>query len=241
MSTFKNGLKTINELLGTKYVWGGNGAGGVDCSGFTRAVYAAMGIDLPRVSYQQANGGQAISQKEAQPGDLVWWDLNGRNPGADHVGIYMGNGKVAEASSSAGKVVVRNLWGNAQFARYGGISDRGTGGQVAGTVERATKGDTKQMQPMPGAPRSNPLATQNNAAAFGGGFALDEGDRRTLSDLYDQADEDDPGEREDTVGPYHVARLSLQRERNPLPERQAEAGRAARPMLRPTATVDRLG
>ena len=124
MSTsFTPALQTIQSLLGTRYQWGGNDKNGIDCSGFTRAVYEAMGIDLPRVSYQQAAAGQAIKRDQARVGDLVWWDLNGRNPGADHVGVYMGNGKVAEASSSRGQVVVRNLWGNAQFTRVGQVAD----------------------------------------------------------------------------------------------------------------------
>jgi hypothetical protein len=124
-SSFGPALAKIQSLMGTKYSWGGNDEKGIDCSGFTRAVFQTMGIELPRVSFQQAAAGQAVSRDQARIGDLVWWDLNGRNPGADHVGVYMGNGKVAEASSGRGQVVVRNLWGNAQFTRVGNVEDGG--------------------------------------------------------------------------------------------------------------------
>jgi len=56
-----------------------------------------MGIELPRVSYQQANAGRKISLKELRPGDLVAWDNSSRNAGADHIAIYLGGGLVAES------------------------------------------------------------------------------------------------------------------------------------------------
>lgn len=124
--SFQQLLAVANQALGTKYVWGGNDLKrGVDCSGFTKQVYAAIGIELPRVSNQQARAGQAVSADQAQPGDLVWWDLGSRNDGADHIGIYLGNGMAMEASSSQGKVVVRKLWGRPNFTRPQGAPPGG--------------------------------------------------------------------------------------------------------------------
>jgi hypothetical protein len=241
VSSFSEGLAVVNQLLGTPYVWGGNGTGGVDCSGFTRAVYEAMGIDLPRVSYQQANAGQHITQAEARPGDLVWWDLNGRNPGADHVGIYMGNGKVAEASSSKGQVVIRNLWGDAQFTTFQGIDDRGAT-TVAAPTEAHEPGSQQQMP----VGTTNPIGTQDSTGAFGTlGANLSEADTKLLHELYAKADESDPGERPDTVGPYHVARLTEDRANGGITE--AGEGKVQSPILdrpaavRPTAGAGRFG
>lgn len=98
------------SYLGVPYVYGGNGRSGIDCSGLTRAVYKqAYGIDLPRISYQQANGGTRISMADAQPGDLVAWDNGPRNPGADHIAIYVGGGYVIEAPHPGALVRMRKL------------------------------------------------------------------------------------------------------------------------------------
>src|SRR5262249_47707379 len=43
--------------LGTPYQWGGEGAGGFDCSGLVQAAYASAGIQLPRVAQAQYDAG----------------------------------------------------------------------------------------------------------------------------------------------------------------------------------------
>lgn len=87
------------EYLGLPYVWGGTSKEkGVDCSGLVQQVYKSLGYDLPRVSADQARHGTAIaSLAEAQPGDLLAWDNSSRNNGADHIAIYLGDGKMIEA------------------------------------------------------------------------------------------------------------------------------------------------
>jgi cell wall-associated NlpC family hydrolase len=77
-----------------------------------------MGITLPRVSYQQGNGGQAVARDKMRPGDLVFWDINDRNNGADHVAIYIGGGKVVEALKPGTSVKVASLRGNYWARRY---------------------------------------------------------------------------------------------------------------------------
>ena len=92
--------------LGVPYVWGGtHPERGLDCSGLVQVVYKTLGIDLPRVSYQQAASGRPVaSMAEAQPGDLIAWDNSSRNSGVDHIAIYVGNGQMIEAPRPGGHV-----------------------------------------------------------------------------------------------------------------------------------------
>jgi cell wall-associated NlpC family hydrolase len=103
-------VEAARTALGTPYVWGGNSLqGGVDCSGLIQQAFARAGIDLPRVSYQQANYGTRIGLKGLQPGDLVAWDNSSRNPGADHIALYIGGGRIIEAARPGTSVRVRKL------------------------------------------------------------------------------------------------------------------------------------
>ena len=94
------------ELLGVPYLWGGTDPSkGLDCSGFVQLVYKSQGIDLPRVSSQQATAGRAVSSlAEARPGDLLFFDYSPSRPGIDHVGIYLGEGQMI-AAPQPGEVV----------------------------------------------------------------------------------------------------------------------------------------
>jgi peptidoglycan DL-endopeptidase CwlO len=81
--------------LGVPYVWGGTDPEkGLDCSGLVQRVYADLGYELPRVSYQQATAGRAVEGglDNARPGDILAFG----SP-VHHVGIYIGDGQMIEA------------------------------------------------------------------------------------------------------------------------------------------------
>ena len=81
--------KEAQKYVGTPYVWGGSTPEtGFDCSGYVCWVYNQNGYDVGRTT---ANGlwnkSQHISEAEAKPGDLVFFEGTYDTPGKSHVGI----------------------------------------------------------------------------------------------------------------------------------------------------------
>ena len=83
------------EQMGKQYQWGAAGPDRFDCSGLTQYVFGHLGVDLPRVSRDQARVGQEIGRSELQPGDLVFFNTSGST--INHVGIYLDNGEFVHA------------------------------------------------------------------------------------------------------------------------------------------------
>jgi len=109
--------KVIDSAIGTKYLAGGVTTKGFDCSGFTMYVFEKIGIDLPHQSGSQYQMGTAVSRSEMRAGDLVFFNTSGK--GVSHVGIYVGEGKFAHASSSRG-VTISSLSDSYYVNRYVG-------------------------------------------------------------------------------------------------------------------------
>ncbi|GIF43209.1 C40 family peptidase [Actinoplanes xinjiangensis] len=95
--------------VGKRYVRGGEGPGGFDCSGFTKRAYARAGLSLPHSSGAQARRARSVSRSQARPGDLV--------VGRGHVGIYMGRGMMIDAGNSRTGVVYRKVYRGLSVSR----------------------------------------------------------------------------------------------------------------------------
>ena len=97
-----NVCATAQTLLNAPYLWGGKNAMGMDCSGFTQVVYAAMGVNLLRNAREQITQGMLVSSlAEAQPGDLAFFDHADRDPKAtniSHVGLLLDNERIIHCS-----------------------------------------------------------------------------------------------------------------------------------------------
>jgi cell wall-associated NlpC family hydrolase len=100
--------------LGVKYVYGAAQWGkAVDCSSLIQLAYKQIGVDIPRVTYDQVKGGTAVEGglQNAVPGDLIFTtgDIGMRANG--HVALYLGNGKVLAAPHTGAVVEVQD-WSN---------------------------------------------------------------------------------------------------------------------------------
>ena len=124
-------VQEARKYLGVPYVWGGTDpAKGLDCSGLVQLVYHNLGIELPRVSGDQAKAGTAVpSLDEAQPGDLLAFG----SP-VHHIAIYIGDGKMIEAPRPGLDVRVSDVYETPSAIRRV-LPDPGTASATAGTVD----------------------------------------------------------------------------------------------------------
>lgn len=100
------------SLLGAPYVYGGTSLTyGIDCSGFTQAVYAKFGISISRTSRTQRFDGVPVAFDDLQPGDLIFY---GHNNYISHVSIYIGNGQVVHASDPKYGVKISGAFANSK-------------------------------------------------------------------------------------------------------------------------------
>ena len=106
-STGKSVVRVAYAYRGARYRSGGSSAGGFDCSGFVKFVYAAHGINLPHSSRAMFGCGRPVDRDSLAPGDLVFFGYGRR--GISHVGLYVGDGKFIHASTYRTGVRVDDL------------------------------------------------------------------------------------------------------------------------------------
>lgn len=102
VSTSETDLVSVaRRYLGQSYIWGGNGARGVDCSGLVQMALSACGIDAPRDADQQERSlGSAVALPD-QVGDLLFWPR--------HVGILATKSRLLHANATHMAVVEEPL------------------------------------------------------------------------------------------------------------------------------------
>jgi cell wall-associated NlpC family hydrolase len=108
-------IEVAYKYLGTQYVWGGKSPSGFDCSGF---VYYTLNKSGYKIGYMTSAGWNnsgftfVENMDDLKQGDICVF--------TGHVGIYIGNGHMIDASSSAGQVKITNLNQNYWFRNWRG-------------------------------------------------------------------------------------------------------------------------
>ena len=124
-------VKAALTKLGAPYVLGAKGENRFDCSGFVYWAISQVDPALGSHLYTSAAGqakycydrSLSVGESKLIPGDLVFWQnlsCEGctRWQEVHHVGIYIGDGNVIEASSSQGRVIIRNLWSSTTYPLF---------------------------------------------------------------------------------------------------------------------------
>lgn len=97
----------IQDWLGVPYRLGGLTKKGIDCSAFTKRLYARVyNIQLLRTAFEQFSASIPIyDQDSLQEGDLVFFKIHSRV--ISHVGVYLSDGYFVQASGHG--VMISNL------------------------------------------------------------------------------------------------------------------------------------
>lgn len=93
--------------IGKPYRWGATGPTAFDCSGLTSKAWASANVPVGRTSQEQWRQLPRVGLERLRPGDLVVYF-----PGATHVGLYLGDGRVVHAPRPGSRVKVSPIAAN---------------------------------------------------------------------------------------------------------------------------------
>lgn len=107
------------RFRGLQYLWAGTSGFGFDCSGFTHAVFSALGKTIPRDAGPQRAGGTPIATRAAlRPGDLVFF--RSASGAIHHVGMYVGGGNMIHAPRTGQAIQVGSIFARPYSAAFAG-------------------------------------------------------------------------------------------------------------------------
>ena len=173
----KKALAIAKEYLGTPYQWGGaTPETNFDCSGLMQWSYKQVGIDIPRVTYDQVNVGEKIPKiDDLEAGDLIFFQDSSGD--MHHVGMYIGEHKFIHAPHTGDVVKISSLdepYYQEQFAggrrMAAAVPEAGAPVQVAAAPVAQTAPAAAQMPAAaPAASPQSGVFAAPSAPASGGG------------------------------------------------------------------------
>jgi len=108
----KTAMNKLMGQLGKPYRWGGSSPRtGFDCSGLVYYAYKDLvNFQIPRTANEMYHLEDAarINRSELESGDLVFFRIQGRGT-ADHVGVYVGNGKFIQSPRTGRDIQITSL------------------------------------------------------------------------------------------------------------------------------------